>query len=67
MDAVATNPGGTVWMESKWLIHTSKAGGALWNSAEVDPVDASSGVRPYSPRPVRATSPPSCRATSCAP
>ncbi len=63
--AVATNPGGTAVMASPWLIHTSTAPGQSEKRGE-DPVNVS-GVRPYSPRPVRATSPPSCRVSSWAP
>ncbi len=63
--AVATNPSGTVVMASPWLIHTSASAGQSTNTGE-RPVRVS-GVRPYSPRPVRATSPPSCWATSWAP
>ncbi len=57
LEAVATNPSGTAVMASPWLIHTSAVAGQSENSGE-DPVVVS-GVRPYSPRPVRATSPPS--------
>ena len=63
--AVATNPSGTVVMASPWLIHTSASPGQSENSGD-EPVTVS-GVRPYSPRPVRATSPPSCWVRSWAP
>ncbi len=63
--AVATNPSGTVVMASPWLIHTSPSPGQSTKSGEV-PVTVR-GVRPYSPRPVRATSPPSCWVSSWAP
>ena len=45
--------------------HLGGAGGQSANSGRV-PVTVS-GVRPYSPRPVRATSPPSCWVSSWAP
>ncbi len=63
--AVATNPGGTPVMASPWLIQTWTAPGQSKNSGE-EPVSVS-GVLPYSPRPVRATSPPSCRVSNWAP
>ena len=67
--AVAVNPGGAWVMASKWLIHTVWSVGC-WASRP-EPTSASSAtwriVRPYSPRPPRATSPPSCWATSWAP
>jgi hypothetical protein len=63
--AVAANPSGGRTMESKWLIHTER-----WSPAGPSSTESAVGsrvVRPYSPRPVLATSPPSCRATSWAP
>ena len=66
VEALATKPAGTSVIASAWLIHTSAALGG--------PVDEQRGravrvraVRPYSPRPVRATSPPSCWVSSWAP
>jgi hypothetical protein len=64
--ATAVKPSGTAVMESKWLIHTSlDASGA--GPSRVEPPWADRVVRPYSPRPVRDTSPPSWLATSWAP
>ena len=56
-------------MASKWLIHTSNAGGTAPNSTDgAGPCDVSvSAVRPYSPRPVLDDLPPSWRAISWAP
>ena len=67
VDALATNPAGTPVMESAWLIHTSAGprGGQSANNGEL--ALRVSGVRPYSPRPVRATVPPSCWVRSWAP
>ena len=65
LSAVATNPAGTEVMASPWLIHTSTWAGQSTKSGEVPVTDR--GVRPYSPRPVRATSPPSCWAINWAP
>ncbi len=66
-EAVTVKPSGAVVMESKWLIHT------VWDSA-ISPANriasgrtTSRSVRPYSPRPVLATTPPSWSATSWAP
>ena len=64
-EAVASMPGGAAVMQSPWLIQTSADAGQSLNSGE-GPV-SSSLVRPYSPRPVRVTVPPSWRATSWAP
>ena len=61
--AVTLKPSGARTMESKWLIQT---GWSPLSSTLAAPV-VSSSVRPYSPRPVAATSPPSCCARSCAP
>ena len=67
VDALATKPAGTSVMESAWLIHTSAGpwGGQSANRGEV--AVRVSAVRPYSPRPVRDTVPPSCWVSSCAP
>ena len=64
--AVATKPSGARTIESKWLIHTGRTGWSGSSRTLASPVTVSS-VRPYSPRPVWATSPPSCWATSWAP
>jgi hypothetical protein len=65
--AVATNPSGAREMPSKWLIHTVWLTG--WSASRVPPPPTTdTSVRPYSPRPPRATSPPgSCWAMSWAP
>ncbi len=65
LEAVATNPSGTAVMASPWLIHTWVWGGQSANRGECPAMV--SGVRPYSPRPVRDTSPPSWRVSSWAP
>ena len=63
--AVARNPSGTRVMPSKWLIQTVWCTG--WSANRPEPSVTVSSVRPYSPVPPRATSPPSCWATSWAP
>ncbi len=67
--AVGRKPGGGRRMASKWLIHTSNSGGTSPNRTDgAGPWEVrSSAVRPYSPRPVLLTSPPSWRAMSWAP
>ena len=52
-------------MASAWLIHTSASAGQSTNNGEW--AVTVRGVRPYSPRPVRDTSPASCRVSSWAP
>jgi hypothetical protein len=65
--AVATKSSGTRAMPSKWLIHTvCSAGWSASRPLAPSPVTVSA-VRPYSPFPPRATSPPSCWAISWAP
>ena len=61
---VATNPAGTSVTASPWLYTVEVAGqsGHRGDSAVND-----NEVRPYSPAPVRATTPPSCSAMSWAP
>ena len=62
--AVTRKPWGGPTIESKWLIHTIWCSGS--SSTDGSPLGSRS-VRPYSPLPVRDTSPPSCCAMSCAP
>ncbi len=59
-------PSGARVMVSKCDIQTGSSAGAP-SPRITDAPNVSSDVRPYSPRPVRATSPPSWSAISCAP
>ena len=66
VEAVITAPAGGTVIVSKWLIHTGWCTG--WAALNSTPSPTTSrSVRPYSPRPVRATSPPRSRASSWAP
>ena len=62
VEAVERKPAGAVTIPSPWLIHTSKAGGTSAKSTDgAGPAVLNvSAVRPYSPLPLRSTTPPSC-------
>ena len=62
----ARNPAGAATIVSKWLIHTGCSAGRSCPN-RIDSAVTCNEVRPYSPLPVLATSPPSWRATSWAP
>jgi len=62
--AVTANPSGARDTASRWLIQHCSAGRA-WNMPSRDLTAI--GVLPYSPAPVRATSPPRARVIACRP
>jgi hypothetical protein len=66
VDAVTVKPSGARVIASPWLIHTicsAASGSSTSDAASLRCIT----VRPYSPPPVRSTSPPRSRATSWAP